>query len=103
MRLAILAAIAAFAACTGFAQAPAPRSDGVPAGIAAPKDAPFPGTIRLAVDATDNVRRIFRVHETIPVAGYAEAAGVVLALREGIDPASLRRPLAPLESRADHG
>ena len=41
--------------------------------------------------------------ETIPVAGYAEAAGVVLALREGIDPASLRRPLAPLESRADHG
>jgi hypothetical protein len=41
--------------------------------------------------------------ETIPVAGYAEAAGVVLALREGIDPAALRRPLAPLESGADRG
>ncbi len=31
----------------------------------------------------------------IPAATYAEAAGVVLALREGIDPAALRRPLAP--------
>jgi len=41
--------------------------------------------------------------ETIPVAGYAEAAGVVLALREGIDPASLRRPLTSLESGADRG
>ena len=30
----------------------------------------------------------------IPAATYAEAAGLVLALREGIDPASLRRPLA---------
>jgi acetolactate synthase-1/2/3 large subunit len=28
---------------------------------------------------------------------------VVLALREGIDPLALRRPLAPLESGADHG
>jgi len=28
----------------------------------------YPGTIRLEVDATDNVRHIYRVHETIPVA-----------------------------------
>ena len=34
-----------------------------------PKDAPYPGgTIRLDVDATDTVQRIFRVKETIPVA-----------------------------------
>ncbi len=30
----------------------------------------------------------------IPAASYAEAAGLVLALREGLDPAALRRPLA---------
>ena len=32
----------------------------------------------------------------IPAASYAEAAGLVLALREGIAPAALRRPLARL-------
>ena len=32
----------------------------------------------------------------LPAAGYAEAAGLVLALREGIDPGALRRPLASL-------
>ncbi|MFZ2997898.1 M61 family metallopeptidase [Sphingobium sp.] len=35
----------------------------------APKDIPYPGgTIRLEVDASDTVQRIFRVRETIPVA-----------------------------------
>lgn len=34
--------------------------------------------------------------EVLPAASYAEAAGLVLALREGIDPAALRRPLRPL-------
>ncbi|MEJ7935743.1 peptidase M61 [Sphingobium sp. AN558] len=35
----------------------------------APRDAPYPGgTIRLEVDATDTMQRIFRVRETIPVA-----------------------------------
>ncbi|MBH1993398.1 MAG: peptidase M61, partial [Sphingomonadaceae bacterium] len=35
----------------------------------APKDIPYPGgTIKLEVDATDTVQRIFRVKETIPVA-----------------------------------
>src|SRR5215468_2169629 len=38
-----------------------------PPEIPAPQDAPFPGTIRLAVDATDVTRHIFRVAETIPV------------------------------------
>jgi predicted metalloprotease with PDZ domain len=35
--------------------------------IAAPNDEPFSGMIRLAVDATDVTRHIFRVTETIPV------------------------------------
>jgi predicted metalloprotease with PDZ domain len=37
--------------------------------IAAPKDVPYKGVLRLAVDATDTERHIFRVHETIPVDG----------------------------------
>ncbi|MFN9638312.1 MAG: DUF3326 domain-containing protein [Synechococcaceae cyanobacterium] len=41
--------------------------------------------------------------ETIQVGGYAEAAGVVLALREGINPTALGRPLAALESGANRG
>ena len=45
------------------AQTPLP----LPPEIAAPKDVPFPGTIRVAVDATDVTRHIFRVKETVPV------------------------------------
>ena len=45
----------------------------VPAPSATPIDAPvdhaYPGVIRLAVDVTDTERRIFRIHETIPVEG----------------------------------
>lgn len=33
------------------------------------QDIPFPGTLQIAVDATDLDRRILRVHETIPVTG----------------------------------
>jgi predicted metalloprotease with PDZ domain len=43
---------------------PVPFSDTIPA----PRDTPYPGTIRLAVDVTDTQRGIFRVKETIPVA-----------------------------------
>jgi len=43
----------------------------------------------------------------LPAESYAEAAGLVLALREGLDPACLRRPLAglacPAEMEAVHG
>src|SRR5689334_9072012 len=39
------------------------RTDTIPAA----REVPFPGTIRLRVDATDTERRIFRVRETIPV------------------------------------
>ena len=34
--------------------------------------------------------------EVLPAASYSEAAGLVLALREGLAPAALRRPLPAL-------
>lgn len=42
---------------------PAPIADTIPP----PRDIDYPGTIRLAVDATDTTRAIFHVKETIPV------------------------------------
>jgi predicted metalloprotease with PDZ domain len=42
---------------------PLPIVDSIPAA----RDAPFPGTIKLAVNATDTVRGVFRVNESIPV------------------------------------
>ena len=36
--------------------------------IPAPRDAPYPGTLQLEVDATDLDHRIFHVRETVPVA-----------------------------------
>ncbi len=41
----------------------------MPAAIVPPRDTPYPGTIRLSVDATDTDRHIFSVRETIPVRG----------------------------------
>jgi predicted metalloprotease with PDZ domain len=46
-----------------WGQSPAPQPPAIPA----PRDRPYPGTIRLAVDATDTTRAVFRVHESIPV------------------------------------
>ena len=37
------------------------------------QDIPFPGTLQISVDATDLERRIFRVHEIIPVTGGVPA------------------------------
>jgi predicted metalloprotease with PDZ domain len=49
---------------TNFTRAePVARIDAIPPA----RDIPFPGTIRLRVDATDIQRRIFRVRQTIPV------------------------------------
>ena len=50
--------------CAGPAQAAA-----VGAEIPAPRDVPYPGVIQLQVDATDLDHRVFRVKETLPVAG----------------------------------
>jgi predicted metalloprotease with PDZ domain len=51
------------AGAVASAQAPVPLSPET----GAPQDRPYPGVIRLAVDATDVTRHIFRVRETIPV------------------------------------
>jgi predicted metalloprotease with PDZ domain len=58
-----------FLASAAFAQqAQPPQPLPMPPAIPAPRDVPYPGTLRLAVDATDVTHGIFRVHETIPVA-----------------------------------
>jgi predicted metalloprotease with PDZ domain len=51
-----------------MAQTP-PQPMAMPPAIDAPRDTPYPGTIRLQVDATDITRHIFRVKESIPVRG----------------------------------
>src|ERR1700677_1654294 len=60
--LALIASVSIAGSQTG------PQPFAMPPPIPAPQDAPYPGTIRLAVDATDTVHGIFRVHETIPTA-----------------------------------
>ena len=52
-----------------FAQSPGPQPAPLPAAIAAPRDVPYAGMLRISVDATDLDRRIFRVKEIVPVAG----------------------------------
>ena len=65
----LLFSVLGLSADAAFAQSVSPQALPVASEIAAPKDAPFRGTIALQVDATDTVRHIFRVHETIPVSG----------------------------------
>ncbi|MGH6876485.1 MAG: M61 family metallopeptidase [Rhizomicrobium sp.] len=62
---AIVAALVSVASQAQPAAGPMPAP--MPSAIPAPQDRPFPGTIHLAVEATDLVHAIFRVHETIPV------------------------------------
>jgi predicted metalloprotease with PDZ domain len=66
--------IVTFLAADGLAQTAGPQPMPMPAEIAAPKDVAFKGTIKLAIDATDVDRHIFRVRETIP----AEAGALTL-------------------------
>jgi predicted metalloprotease with PDZ domain len=54
-------------ALLAFNGAAVAQDTNAPGGIPAPKDVPYTGTIRLDVDATDTIRHIFGVHETIPV------------------------------------
>ncbi len=46
---------------------PGPQPVAPPPPIVAPVDTPYPGTISLAVDATDVNTRVLNVHETIPI------------------------------------
>ena len=63
----VFAVLAAALLVTAAQASPGPVPGSMPPPVPAPQDRPYPGTIRLAVDATDTTRGIFRVHETIPV------------------------------------
>src|SRR4029079_10614180 len=54
-----------FILAANSAPQPQPFADNIPAA----RDIPYPGTIRLSVEATDLARGIMKVRETIPVAG----------------------------------
>ena len=54
-------------ALLGLTGAALAQDANAPGAIPPPKDVPYTGTIRLDVDATDTIRHIFRVRETIPV------------------------------------
>jgi len=69
LRLTAAFAAALLLASSAAAQeSPGPRPLPMPPAIPEAKDAPFPGVMKLTVDATDLDRRIFRVRQTIPVA-----------------------------------
>src|ERR1700712_3491775 len=69
----LLASAATPALAANSAPQPVPFVDTIPAAV----DQPYPGTIRLKVDATDLDRAIMRVQETIPV---AQAGPLVLLM-----------------------
>ena len=69
MKHLLLAASMAAVSAQAHAQSTLPTPLAMPAPIEAPQDKPYPGTLKLSVDATDLDRRIFRVRETVPVAG----------------------------------
>ena len=70
-RSTLLAAVALIAtgAASAFADPPQPMPAPMPPAIPLPRDVPYPGTITVSVDATDLVRHIMSVHETVPAAG----------------------------------
>ncbi|AIT07556.1 peptidase M61 [Sphingomonas taxi] len=72
IRKLVVASLFLSAAAPALAQVPAGNSAPQPSPfvdtIPAPRDVPYPGTLKVEVDATDTERGIFRVHETIPVA-----------------------------------
>jgi predicted metalloprotease with PDZ domain len=65
--------LALFGSVSGAALAqeaqPQPQPTPLSPPIAEPRDVPYPGVIQLSVDATDLQRKIYQIHETIPVAG----------------------------------
>jgi predicted metalloprotease with PDZ domain len=75
---ALLLLASALIAVPALAQRSLPQPLPIVDSIPAARDTPFPGTIKLHVDATDTQRGVFRVAETIPVP--AELAGKRMAL-----------------------
>ncbi|HEX8382098.1 MAG TPA: peptidase M61 [Sphingomonas sp.] len=76
----------------GDPDAVAPQPLPEPAGVPEPRDEDYPGTISLAVDATDVLRGIYRVREVIPV----ERAGPIMLLYPKWLP-GFHAPQAPIE------
>ncbi len=66
-RIFLLCCVLSLTGGRALAQSANPQPSPMPAPIPEPRDVPYAGAIRLSVDATDIERRIFRVHETIPV------------------------------------
>ena len=62
-----LATVVALCLCSAAAAGVA-WADAADAHITPPRDTVYPGTIQLAVEASDTRPGIFRVHEVIPVA-----------------------------------
>ncbi len=61
--------ILALAAAPALAQPyDGPQPTALPPPIIAPRDIPYPGVLKLEVDATDVTRKVFRVRQTIPIA-----------------------------------
>ena len=52
-----------------FVSAQSPQTAPLPPPTPDAQDIPYPGALQLSVDATDLDRHIFRIHETVPVAG----------------------------------
>ncbi len=70
MKSALLAAAALAAiSAQAHAQSAGPSPLAMPPAIDAPQDRPYPGVLKLSVDATDLDRRIFRIKESVPVSG----------------------------------
>jgi predicted metalloprotease with PDZ domain len=69
MKTTLFAVLLLAAGLTPVRASPGPQPAAAAAPLPAPRDLPFQGVIKLQVDATDSVHKIFRVHETIPVQG----------------------------------
>ena len=71
-KISLFAAAGAALTCgfggAAFAQAQPQPAPPTPA-IAPPQDTPYPGVLKLNVDATDLAHAIMTVHETVPVSG----------------------------------
>lgn len=67
-----ITALLLYAVLIGAAHGAPPQPASATAPVPAPRDLPYPGTIALAVDASNIAQDIFAVHEAIPVAPGAD-------------------------------
>lgn len=74
---------------------PGPVATPIAQNVPDARDIPFPGVIKLAVDATDSERAIFRIRQTIPVA----AGGPLTLLYPKWGPGS-HAPIGPIDKLA---